>query len=121
MNKEKLEYFKEKLLREKGVLEEELRTVAKVNPANPDDWEAKEAPIQFDKADRNEVADRVEGFGTNVSILHNLEIKYAEIKNALEKMDLGTYGICEVCEKEIEIERLEANLGATTCIQHMAR
>lgn len=119
MNKEKLNSFKEKLLKEKALLEEELKTVGRINPSNPADWEAKRTTLDIDQADRNEVADEIEDFETNSGILNNLEIKYNEIKKALTKMDAGTYGICDVCEKEIEIERLDANPGATTCMAHL--
>ena len=119
MNKEKLEYFKSKLLKEKTVLEEELKTVGRVNPDNPLDWETRRTTLDIDQADRNEVADEIGDFGTNLGILDNLEIKYNEIKKAIEKMNAGTYGICDVCQKEIEIERLEANPGATTCMAHL--
>lgn len=120
MNKEKLEYFKAKLLKEKAILVEELKTVASINPSNPADWEAKRtSALDIDQADSNEVADGIENFETNASILNNLEIKFNEIKNALEKMEAGSFGICSVCEKEIEEDRLEANSGATTCKLHL--
>ena len=44
-----------------------------------------------------------------------------EIDAALEKMEKGTYGICEVCNKPIEEDRLEANPAAKTCKEHMNR
>ena len=40
-----------------------------------------------------------------------------KIQRALENLDDGTYGICEVCEKEIAIERLKARPVTTLCIQ----
>jgi len=119
MNKEKIEYFKEKLLKEKALLEEELKTVGRINPDNPLDWEAKRTVLDIDQADRNEVADEIEDFETNTSILTNLEIRYNEVKKALGKIASGTYGICEVSAKEIEMERLEANPAAATCKEHL--
>ena len=41
-----------------------------------------------------------------------------EIEAALKRIDEGTYGICEVCGKAIEPERLEALPGTRTCIEH---
>ncbi|MGD9976253.1 MAG: TraR/DksA family transcriptional regulator [Desulfatirhabdiaceae bacterium] len=38
------------------------------------------------------------------------------ILRALRKVDEGTYGICEECEEEIPIERLNAVPDATYCI-----
>jgi len=40
-----------------------------------------------------------------------------KIQRALENLDDGTYGICEVCEKEIAIERLKARPVTTLCIR----
>lgn len=36
----------------------------------------------------------------------------------MQKIEAGTYGICEVSGEEIPFERLEAMPTATTCIQH---
>lgn len=39
-----------------------------------------------------------------------------KIEKALEKIDNGTYGICESCGREIPIERLEARPVTDLCI-----
>lgn len=44
-----------------------------------------------------------------------------EVNGALQRMDEGTYGTCEVCGKPIPIERLEALPHATRCIEDQAR
>lgn len=41
-----------------------------------------------------------------------------EIRAALVAIEKGTYGVCQVCQKEIPIDRLEAMPTATTCIEH---
>ncbi|MEN2986263.1 MAG: TraR/DksA C4-type zinc finger protein [Thermodesulfovibrionaceae bacterium] len=40
-----------------------------------------------------------------------------KIEKALEKIEVGTYGICEICGKEIPIERLEARPVTDLCIE----
>ena len=40
-----------------------------------------------------------------------------KIEKAIEKIDNGTYGICEVCGAEIPIERLEARPVTDLCIE----
>lgn len=40
----------------------------------------------------------------------------AKIKEALEKIDNGTFGICEECGEEISSKRLRARPMATLCI-----
>ncbi len=42
--------------------------------------------------------------------------KLKEIEIALDKIDDGTYGICEMCEEEIGIERLKVKPFAKFCI-----
>ena len=39
-----------------------------------------------------------------------------KVRLALERIDRGSYGICEVCEEPISIERLEARPVTTKCI-----
>jgi RNA polymerase-binding protein DksA len=40
----------------------------------------------------------------------------AQIDHALERLDEGTFGVCERCGKEIPEERLRARPWATLCI-----
>jgi DnaK suppressor protein len=39
-----------------------------------------------------------------------------KIEEAIEKIDAGTYGICEICGEEISIKRLEDRPVTTMCI-----
>lgn len=51
--------------------------------------------------------------------LSDIEIEILKaIDEALERINNGTYGICEVCGKEIEEERLQAIPWTTLCIEH---
>ena len=45
----------------------------------------------------------------------------SEVEAALERMDDGTYGICEACGREIDAERLDAVPYATLCIDDKRR
>lgn len=77
-----------------------------------------ETDLNMDTADSDEVADGMENFNENESLLSKLEPQYNDIKNALEKMKKGTYGKCEVGGEDIPEARLEANPSAKTCIKH---
>lgn len=112
-------YFKEKLEKELESLEKELSEVARKNPDNPTDWEAIPAERDSSQADDNTVADSIDDYSDNNAIVNQLEPKYRDVKDALKKIENGTYGLCEVCGKEIEPERLEANPAARTCQGHM--
>lgn len=39
-----------------------------------------------------------------------------EVEHALQKMDQGTYGLCDVCGQPIGVERLEIRPHATLCL-----
>ncbi len=119
MIKKDTEYFKKKLETEKALVEEELKTVGRKNTKNAGGWEATPGNIDIDSADENEVADKIEEFEENSSILEQLEKQLAEINEALESIKNKTFGICKVCKKNIEPTRLEANPSAKTCMTHM--
>ncbi len=119
MDASKINYFKERLEAELKLVEDELEHVGQRNPSNPADWEGRPADLDIDRADDSELADKMEEYEENTAVLKNLEIKYNEIKKALKKIEDGKYGICEVCGKPIEEDRLEANPAAKTCKAHM--
>lgn len=115
-----LSELKKKLEEEYSVVEEELKHIGRKNPDNPADWEA--TPQKIDEgegADRNISADRIEGYEENTAILKELETRHNNIKDALARMDAGTYGFCEAGDEPIKIERLRANPAARTCVKHM--
>ena len=41
----------------------------------------------------------------------------SKIDKALQKIEAGTFGVCERCEEEISIKRLEARPETTLCIR----
>jgi DnaK suppressor protein len=50
--------------------------------------------------------------------LRNRETLFAKkIDEALKRIEEGTYGLCEDCDVEIELKRLEARPTATLCVQ----
>lgn len=55
---------------------------------------------------------------TEMAIEDFREEEIEEIKAALQAIEDGTYGRCQVCGKEIPYERLEALPTAMTCIDH---
>ncbi len=112
-------HFKNALEKELSTLETELSSVGRKNPDNPSDWEATESDNITPDADEADVADSMESYENNRGILNGLEIRLNEVKNALQKIEEGKYGICEVCGEEIEQDRLEANPSSKTCKLHM--
>jgi len=123
MNDAKISEFKNRLEKELAVVEKELKNVGVQNPANPNDWEAKETELDVmsPAADENEAADAQEEYTSNRAINDALEVRFNNVKRALEKIEDGTFGICEIGHEQIEEDRLEANPAARTCVTHMGQ
>ncbi len=52
----------------------------------------------------------------NQAVARNLQRSANEVRRAIEKVDEGTYGFCDLCRRPIGAERLEALPSATLCI-----
>ncbi|MCK9351342.1 MAG: TraR/DksA C4-type zinc finger protein [Candidatus Paceibacterota bacterium] len=115
-----IELYKELLTKEKTKLEEELRSVGRVNPENPNDWQGTPGNADnVDDADENSLADKFEQFEERSAVEGELEARLNEVKNSLLKIENGEFGICKICGKEIEDDRLDANPAAETCKEHI--
>jgi len=53
---------------------------------------------------------------TNNAIFQEQHKMLNQINRSLKRIDLGTYGICNLCEETINIERLKVTLFAEQCI-----
>jgi RNA polymerase-binding transcription factor DksA len=111
--------FKDALLKEQEVLESELASMGQKNPTNSSDWDAKTEADTTDDADEGDVADSMQEFENKNSEVEQLEVQLKDVKSALEKIEDGNYGKCEVCGEDIEVDRLTANPSAKTCTVHM--
>lgn len=109
---ETLKELKEKLLTEKAHFEEELSRIAKPTSAEGD-YQTSFSEIGTDE---DENASEVEEYTDNLAVTTNLEKQLKEISEALERMENGTYGICENCSKEIPLERLRVYPAAKRCL-----
>lgn len=105
LTKKKKEYFKRMLSqRLDELLAEADKTVSDISDLKD------ESPDLIDQASVESDID---------FILHIREREnklIGKIKDALEKIDQGTFGVCEVCGDEISEERLEARPVTTLCI-----
>lgn len=57
----------------------------------------------------------------DLALTYNARDLLAQTQRALERMDSGTYGTCEVCGKAIGKARLQAYPRATLCVQDKQR
>lgn len=114
-----IEHYKELLLAEKKRLLEELPSVGRINPENPDDWEGTAGDAEADTEDDNLLADKLEEFEERSAVEMELESQLILVNKALEKIEKGAFGICTAGGEEIEADRLEANPAAETCKKHL--
>jgi RNA polymerase-binding transcription factor DksA len=77
-----------------------------------------DSPPQSDEAD---TATELFNQEHQLAIEGMLQATREQVEHALRRMEEGTYGICEVCGKEIPYERLEALPHATLCVEDQAR
>ncbi|MBA3489949.1 MAG: TraR/DksA C4-type zinc finger protein [Longispora sp.] len=51
-----------------------------------------------------------------ISLIHSMAERVAQLERALERLDEGGYGNCERCGNPIPVERLAAFPSATLCV-----
>lgn len=56
--------------------------------------------------------------GESKALANSFSDTLNDVERALQKLDDGTYGACEVCAKDIGDARLEAMPSARYCIDH---
>lgn len=115
------ETYKKALEKELKTLETELKSVGHKNPSNPKDWEPQATDVDIESSDLADTADNIGNYESNTAILKQLETQYNNVKLALDKIQKGTYGMCEVDGKPIEEARLKANPSARTCMAHSSQ
>ncbi len=58
---------------------------------------------------------------SQVGVHDKLQVTMADVNRALQKLEDGTYGTCDVCGKPIGEERLDALPWAVLCVKDAAR
>ncbi|MDH5299303.1 MAG: RNA polymerase-binding protein DksA [Desulfobulbaceae bacterium] len=105
MDKEQQAYFKTKLEdMVKSLLNEAEKTIHEMTDSNdnyPDPTDRATA-----ESDRN----------FELRIRDRERKLIAKVKEAMERIEDGTYGICDECGEEITVKRLEARPVTTLCI-----
>lgn len=114
------EIFNTMLKEELATIVSDLQTIATHNKET-DDWVAIPVSGEVGNADENEAADTVEEWNERRALMAQLEIRYRNIIRALQKIQDGTYGKCEISGQPIEIERLRANPAARTNLANIDR
>ena len=89
------------------------------NPQVPEDWIAVPHETIDPEPDENIAADRREDWQERRATVATLETRYNNIVRALQKIEDGIYGVCEICNQPIEMDRLTVNPAARTDKAHL--
>ena len=57
----------------------------------------------------------------DLGVLQSVDAELAEVSAALDRLDAGTYGRCEICGRDIAEGRLEAMPAARYCVEDQAK
>lgn len=112
--------YKQKLEQELATVITELETIAVQSP-DTGDWVAVPDSTDTATADINTQADLTEEWNARRAIVSQLETRYQNITLALQKIEEGAYGVCEISGKQIEPERLAVYPAARTNIENADR
>jgi len=117
MQKETRQSLKQKLEKEKEVLEEALKSFAEEDKKISGDWDTRFPSWNGETggAALERAADEVEEYSTLLPIEHNLELRLKDINSALDKIKKNTYGVCEKCKRPISVKRLKVVPEAKLC------
>ncbi len=109
------EEYKNKLIEEKALVEEQLNGFGAKKDPETGNWEATPDEADAPESDENDLGDKFEDYNLENEKVETLESRLSDINSALEKIQNGNYGTCEVCGGKIEEDRLAANPAARTC------
>src|SRR5258706_11973708 len=92
MTRKRLEHFRQRLLQEREALN------ARILAAQADAQRAL-GPVE----PRDDIPERADLADTSLAMATLLTQQLQEIDDALLRMELGEYGVCELCEEPIEL------------------
>jgi DnaK suppressor protein len=78
--------------------------------------EARESQIKSNLSTISESSEEHLLNNENISLLEQQTEELEEIELALNRIEKNIYGICEMCEEEIALERLEVKIFAKYCM-----
>lgn len=114
LSKKELEELRARLLEEKRELEDQLATIEEAQFAATQSDLTGEVGFDDESADAGTFTFERE---RDLSIENNVRDLLGKIDRAFQRMDEGTYGLCERCKRPIEKARLKALPYADLCIK----
>jgi DnaK suppressor protein len=113
-----LQRYRKRLEEEKTRLEEQIEDYER---------ELEEARLTESSSDRSPDPGNAEASSMKLEYAKELSIEQnsidllSKVNRALERIEAGTYGICESCGKAIPVERLDVLPYSTVCVECASR
>lgn len=114
MHIDKVKHFKNRLLEEKKKLLKSKDNISKEEYGSIDMYYTEVSGYDNHPAD---IATEVFMKEQDIGFRNNMNDKLTEIDISLKKIDDGTFGICENCQKEIDEDRLELIPYSKKCFE----
>lgn len=108
-----LEDLKNRLKERRTGIIKQLESIGHRAEGKPDDYDA-DFPNYGESMEDN--ATEVADYSTNFSLEKKLEEERYNIDEALAKMAEDKYGVCDRCQKEIELEVLKISPESILCL-----
>ena len=113
LTKPQLKEFRQRLLQERAKVAGEIRSIVEETKKSPREASGDLSGYTIHMADM--AADTYERELSMNLVSSEQEVLY-QIDDALKRIDEGTYGICQQCNKPITLTRLKAVPYASMCI-----
>lgn len=113
LKEDELQKLHSNLENELKTIESQLREIASENPAVKGDFDVRVEDLGDSMED---AAQEMTTLDQRQALVSALERRRKEVKDAIEKIKLGSYGKCENCSVQIKKERLVAMPIAALCI-----
>jgi RNA polymerase-binding transcription factor DksA len=114
LTKKEIDELRDRLEQEHAELEEQLTTIEDTSFAATQSDLSGDVGLDDESADAGTATFERE---KDLSIEQNVRDLLQKIERALQKIDAGTYGICERCGKPIEKARIKALPYVDLCIK----
>ena len=109
LNRPNIDKIRRKLLRQEKEVEEELKQIQKDDPVL-------ESGL-LESVEPGSASWMADVHSKTIALKGSLSKTLSNVKLSLNKLNKGTYGICEKCGQQIEEERLLVFPTATLCIK----
>lgn len=115
MDNKKLWILKDKLMEQEQRMEAAVKLMHKNGEADM----SEHYPTELSHYDNHpaDLGSELYSLEMNMALKVHEQAKLKDIQHALEKFEMGTYGKCEKCKKEISLDRLEAKPEAKLCLE----